>query len=178
MNLSPYFHDLTESYQAEIDDLTSDSEGRDVLQRRLRDKRSKFDALLPMMDTYPEMLVPALHGAFEFPAGRSQVLDEVLAAGEFGDTPSWALVAGEVRIASWAHPLIDAALREPLGEAFLALAVGMEYALTRHKGAGAAVADDDTKAGSEGDDGDEGDEADALGEDFLEQQGFDRRTPQ
>ena len=38
MNLSPAFHDLRAAYQSEMDDLTSDTEGRDVLHQRLADR--------------------------------------------------------------------------------------------------------------------------------------------
>ena len=40
MKISPFFHDLRSAYQAEIDDLTQDSEGKDVLRKRLAQKRS------------------------------------------------------------------------------------------------------------------------------------------
>jgi hypothetical protein len=197
MTLSPYFRDLVPSYEAEIDDLTTDSEGRDVLQRRLADKRAGFASLLALMDTDPLLLAPAFHGAFGFGADRLPAIEAVL-AGEFGDFPPWSLVCERVDVAPWARPLVAQALAEPLGEEFLALTVGLEYALSRQRGASgpggaadAADAADGTDAGrgrGEGDDdrGDRGDQSDdgaddgdgeSLGEDFLEQQGFDRRTP-
>lgn len=46
MNLSPAFHQLRAAYQAEMDDLSFDSEGRDVLRQRLADKRQSIDFLL------------------------------------------------------------------------------------------------------------------------------------
>jgi hypothetical protein len=48
-----YFEDIFERYSAEIDDLRSDSEGKDVLKKRLRDKHKEFAFLLSMMDTAP-----------------------------------------------------------------------------------------------------------------------------
>ena len=45
-----YFEDIFERYAAEIDDLRSDSEGKDVLQRRVRDKHKEFSFLLSMID--------------------------------------------------------------------------------------------------------------------------------
>ena len=39
MNPSTYFLDLRSVYQSELDDLTSDSEGKDVLRKRLAEKR-------------------------------------------------------------------------------------------------------------------------------------------
>jgi hypothetical protein len=195
MKLSPYFHDQIATYQAEIDDLTSDSEGKDVLQKRLKDKRSAFRSILPMMDTDPALLASAFHGAFEFPRDGVPVVEEILAA-EFGDFPPWAVVSSQIGIASWAHPLMAMALAEPLGEEFLALVVGLEYAFSRHGGNGApAVASDDDapergdderageddgvegRAGEHLDSDEAGGDAGILGDDFLEQQGFDRRTP-
>ena len=43
MNITPFFLELRSAYQAEIDDLTFDSEGRDVLRQRLADKRRAYD---------------------------------------------------------------------------------------------------------------------------------------
>ena len=39
MKLSPFFNDLSSSYAYEIEDLTYDSGGDDVLKSRLKDKR-------------------------------------------------------------------------------------------------------------------------------------------
>jgi hypothetical protein len=168
---SPYFQDTRASYQAELDDLRTDSEGRDVLQRRLKDKRAGFRSVVAMMDTDPLMIAPAFHGAFAFPAGAVPAIEEVL-AGEFGDYPPWAAIAPAVGIADWAVPLVRLALQQPLGEEFMALVVGLEYAGARQPGHGDAEAAPERES-----DGDEQDE-EVLGEDFLEQQGFDRRTPQ
>ena len=50
MKLSPYFHDLRSAYQAELDDLVSDSEGNDVLRKRLAEKRNEIAFLVQMME--------------------------------------------------------------------------------------------------------------------------------
>ena len=42
MSISPFFLDLHAAYQSELDDLRFDSEGRDVLRRRLADKRTEI----------------------------------------------------------------------------------------------------------------------------------------
>ena len=39
MSISPFFHELRSAYQAEIDDMTFDSDGRDVLRQRLSERR-------------------------------------------------------------------------------------------------------------------------------------------
>ena len=175
MNLSPYFHDQLDGYQAEIDDLTSDSEGKDVLQRRLKDKRSEFAAIVGLLDTDPLLLAPAFHGAFSFPENRAEAIEDLLTRVP-GDFRPWAEIAGQVRVASWAKPMVALALEQAEGDDFLSLVLGLEYALTRHKGGGRDDTDDygDAREGGEEDDGSE---ADAQGEDFLEQQGFDRRIP-
>ena len=61
MSLSPFFHSLRASYQSEIDDLTSDSEGRDVLRQRLAAKRREIGFLVQMMEISPEMVAVAFH---------------------------------------------------------------------------------------------------------------------
>lgn len=192
MSLSPYFHDLRSAYEAEIDDLTSDSEGKDVLQRRLKDKRSQFSAIVGLIDTDMLLLAPAFFGAFQFPAHRSERLADLLSRGP-GDFPGWSEIAGFVEVAGWARPMIDLAMQEPLGEDFMATVVGLEYARLRHKGGGGAAraegGDEDESFGEDRDedrDHDDGADEDldrddrddeSRGEDFLEDQGFDRKTP-
>ena len=56
MTLSPYFHNLRTAYRAELDDLTSDSEGKDVLQKRLTQKRKEIGFLVQMLELSPEHL--------------------------------------------------------------------------------------------------------------------------
>ena len=53
MNISPFFHNLRSAYQAELDDLRSDSEGHDVLKKRLAEKRRELGFLLQMMELSP-----------------------------------------------------------------------------------------------------------------------------
>jgi hypothetical protein len=50
VKLSSYFYDLRSAYQAELDDLVSDSEGKDVLRKRLAEKRSEIGFLVKMME--------------------------------------------------------------------------------------------------------------------------------
>ena len=66
MKLSPYFNDLSSSYAYEIEDLTYDSGGDDVLKSRLKIKRDQFGSLLPMCESDPVMVAPAFHGGFRF----------------------------------------------------------------------------------------------------------------
>ena len=188
MSLSPYFQDLQSAYEAEIDDLTSDTEGKDVLQRRLKDKRSQFPAIVSLLDTDMLLLAPAFHGAFQFPEHRTEPLEDLLSRSP-GDFPAWAQIAGFVEVAGWARPMVDLAMQEPLGDDFMSTVVGLEYVRLRHRGRAApawAEGEDEARAerhdDQDGEDGGEGEDlggadAESLGEDFLEEQGFDRKTP-
>jgi hypothetical protein len=66
VKLSRFFEDLMAVYNAEIEDLKSDSEGKNVLKARLREKGEQLPLLLPMMDSNPEMLASAFHLGFIF----------------------------------------------------------------------------------------------------------------
>ena len=57
MTISPFFKHLRSSYQSELDDLTSDSEGKDVLKQRLAEKRKELDFLKQMIELSPEMVI-------------------------------------------------------------------------------------------------------------------------
>ena len=61
MSLSRFFSNLASAYDAEINDLVSDSEGKNVLAKRLADKRSQVGFLVHMMEDNPEMLAAAFH---------------------------------------------------------------------------------------------------------------------
>jgi hypothetical protein len=49
MNISPFFRNLRSAYESELDDLRSDSEGRDVMRQRLAQRRKELKFLLQMM---------------------------------------------------------------------------------------------------------------------------------
>ncbi|MFZ4757281.1 MAG: hypothetical protein ACOYLX_03810 [Burkholderiaceae bacterium] len=175
MNKSVYFHELCTEYEAELDDLGTDSEGRNVLDKRLTQKRKAFASLLPMVGMAPVMVAPVLHRAFGFhnvPRG----LMEAVMEGEPGDFPSWAEVAAGVGLAEWAVPYVNAALAEPGGEDFLVTTVGLEYALRAARHAPVGGTEDGVERERDEGERDEDEDTEGLGEDFLEQQGFDRRT--
>ena len=83
MSITPFFLDLRSAYQSEIDDLTFDSEGRDVLLQRLTDKRKEINFLVQMMELSPEMVAVIFHQGFAFrlPAVMDHLLS--LEADEF-----------------------------------------------------------------------------------------------
>jgi hypothetical protein len=175
MKLSDYFFELDESYRADLDDLRFDSDGRDVLQARLKDKRSQLSALLPLIGFDPVLVAPVFHGAFEFPAVGHQCVGDLLGQSP-GEFPPWQDVAAAVTVAAWAQPLVKAVLANAYGEDFLATVVALEFALSRRLGPRSEQAADDGDDREEGDDREDGDEDEQLSEDYLEQQGFDRRS--
>ena len=126
--MSSFFRALRASYQAEIDDLTFDSDGRDVLRQRLVEKRNQITFLLQMMEISPEMVAVALHGGFHFelPAVMDHLL--TLEADEF---PDWDSLSDAVQLTPWAKDLETVILREPKGAWFMTTAAGLEYLYQR-----------------------------------------------
>ena len=173
--MSPFFTDLRSAYQAELDDLSQDSEGKDVLKKRLADKRGEIDFLVKMMELSPEMVAVVFHEAFTFrlPA----VMDDLLSF-EADELPDWTCLANDIQIAPWAQALADKVLREPGGEWFLTVAATLEY-MAGKPVTQAAQADDEDEDDEELD-GDAEERADAkarkeAAEDWMVGQGFDRK---
>ena len=175
MNISPFFTDLRSAYQAELDDLSQDSEGKDVLKKRLADKRGEIDFLVKMMELSPEMVAVMFHQAFVFrlPA----VMDDLLRF-EADELPDWTGLANDIQIAPWAQVLADKVLSEPGGEWFLTVAATLEYMMG--KPVAHAAQDDDESEDDEEFDGDAEERADAkarkeAADDWMVEQGFDRK---
>jgi len=174
------------AYQAELDDLTSDSEGRDVLQKRLGEKRSQIAFLGQMMETAPEMVAVAFHGAFDF---KSSAAMEHVVTSEPEDLPDWDNLADAVHLAPWATVLATPLLEQPEGQRFLTVAAALEYLLHHHVRADHAAPDDTasdpqepaTQGGRQRGLDDEDDEPstdldhDEAGANWLQDQGFDRK---
>jgi hypothetical protein len=174
---SPFFKNLYSLYDAEIDDLSTDSSGANVLNTRLNQKRKQLAQLLPMLAFSPEMVVPAFHGAFRFKAAR--VMESTVAAHE-DRLPDWATVSAALTLADWAEPLVATVLASEGGDAFLVQAAGLEYLMTHHVNSAAPVAsesesDDDGENHSDGsgESAEDGDLAEA-GDAWMAEQGFDR----
>ena len=124
MKLSSYFYDLRSAYQAELDDLVSDSEGKDVLRKRLAEKRSEIGFLVKMMELAPEMVAVVFHQGFRF--AKPSVMEHLLSQGA-DNLPEWGTLTGAVSLEPWAASLAQAVLREPGGAAFMVVAAGLEY---------------------------------------------------
>lgn len=124
MSISTFFLELRSAYQAELDDLTSDSEGKDVLRKRLTEKRKELGFLLQMIELSPEMVAVVLHQAFRFT--RPAVMDHVLAQ-DADDLPEWDSISADIEIAAWARDIVKTILNEAKGAWFMTIAAALEY---------------------------------------------------
>jgi hypothetical protein len=190
MKISPFFLSLRSAYQAEIDDLTFDSEGRDVLRQRLAEKRKEIKFLVQMMELSPEMVAVIFHQGFQFrlPA----VMDHLLSQ-EPEDFPDWDALSDAVTLTPQALEMSRIVRKEPMGEWFLAVAAGLEfmYGKPELSSAGQDDSEDhDDESGEDGEDrgnssdpagGPDGDDErderarEEAGADWLAEQGFDRK---
>ena len=173
MKLSSYFRDLNSAYQAELDDLTSDSEGKDVLRRRLQDKRREMGFLVQMIDISPEMVAVVFHQAFRF-RGAAATFEPVFRLRDAFELPDWHSLAGAVALEPWAEPLAEAVLCQPGGEQFLTLAAALEYLQQNSRGLSSAGSDADEAQ----DDDSEGDGEDNYDDEHDEMSADDARDPQ
>lgn len=180
MNITPFFRDLRSAYQAELDDLAFDSEGRDVLRQRLGEKRREIGFLVQMMELSPEMVAVIFHQGFRF--AQPAVMEHLLTL-ESHEFPEWDSLSDVVHLQPWARDLSDVVLRQPMGEWFLTVAAALEYMYTR-PGSAPAAQDDDEKDGDEREGpssefpDDEAEDArirEEAGADWLAEQGFDRK---
>jgi hypothetical protein len=188
MNLSPAFYDLRAAYQAEMDDLSFDSEGRDVLRQRLADKRKSLDFLLQMTEAAPEMVAVVFHQGFRFM--QPAQMDHIVSL-EIDDCPDWDELSASVQLTPWAQSLADIFLTQADGQRFMTLAAALAYLYDKPGAAPKAASDEDED--EDGDDSDHDhsnddeaepeerdDDADArardeAGADWLADQGFDRK---
>jgi len=184
MSMSSFFRALRATYSAEIDDLHFDSEGRDVLQRRLQQKRSQMPFLCQMIETAPEMVAVAFHGGFQFEMPK--VMDHLLTL-ESDEFPDWDSLADAIQLTPWAKTLAAEVLSEPQGAWVMTVAAGLEYLYHRpphhhhdetsdHDAYGeghntTSRQDHDTDDDAHQDDTDH----DQASADWLEGQGFDRK---
>lgn len=188
MSISPFFLNLRSAYRSEIDDLTFDSDGRDVLRQRLAEKRREIGFLVQMMELSPEMVAVIFHQGFAF--SQPAVMDHLLTH-EPEEFPQWSHVSDCMELAPWAQELAQVVLQAAGGERFLTVAAGLHYmagkadALAMQHGneeAGDEDADendnDDQDEFDADENGDEPGDARARKEaaaDWLVGQGFDRK---
>ena len=128
MSTSSFFHNLRSAYMAELDDLRTDSEGKDVLRKRLAEKRKELGFLVKMLELSPEMVAVVLHQAFRFTAPKA--MDHLIAQ-DSEDLPEWDSISGTIEIAPWAQDMVATILKEPMGEWFMTIAAALEYMHSR-----------------------------------------------
>jgi hypothetical protein len=177
MSISPFFQTLRTAYQAEIDDLTFDSEGNDILRQRLAQRRKEIGFLLQMMELSPEMVAVVFHQAFRFklPAAMDDLVSH-----ESEELPEWDTLADVVTLAPWAQELATLVRQQPLGDWFMSVAAGLEYMYGKVDHAHAAHEDDEDKDGADSDEPESEEEKEArareeAGADWMAAQGFDRK---
>jgi len=184
MRISPFFLQLRSAYQSEMDDLTFDSEGRDVLRQRLTERRQELGFLLQMIELSPEMVAVIFHQGFRF---RLPAVMDHLLTHESDEFPDWDTLADAAQMTPWAQDLTQIILKEPMGAWFLTVAAGLEYMYGKPDAAPAVTTDADSEDGADDDEDDERlDEFDAeeerdarareeAGADWMVEQGFDRK---
>jgi len=174
MKISSYFALLRSSYEAEINDMAFDSEGKNVLRQRLAQRRKELPFLRQMMASAPEMVAIVFHQGIRF---SKPALMDALVSKDASQLPDWAALAAHVILEPWALGLAEELCKDPAGDTLMVLAAGMEY-LFHHTPAAAAPADDDEDKDGEDQDSEEEKEARAAeeaGNDWMAEQGFDRK---
>ena len=193
MKLSRFFSELTLAYNAELDDLRTDSEGNNVLKGRLAQKRAQVPQLLMMMQCNPEMVAVAFHGGITF---KNTMVMESLITKDVSKLPAWNVVQKALILEAWAQTLATTALTDPDGDAFLVITAALEYLNKSAQSRAASPSNAEEDADDEYDDnndddrnddylnsddrvGDEGEstemDLDQAGAEWLAEQGFDRK---
>ena len=191
MSISPFFQQLRSGYQAELDDLTSDTEGKDVLRKRLAEKRKEIGFLVQMMESSPEMVAVVLHQSFKFT--KPAVLEHLLTL-DSDELLTWDALQDAVQIAPASQSVVDTITAEPMGEWFMVVAAALEYMHNRPARSDERVHSDDEDLDGEEDrdevrehrhddnhteDHDEEEQEararEEAGNDWLVDQGFDRK---
>ncbi|MFC7420147.1 hypothetical protein ACFQNF_09650 [Iodobacter arcticus] len=171
MSIAPYFADLYASYEAELDDLSSDSEGRSALKKRLDEKRREIAHILPMIEFAPEMVAVIFHNAFSF--NSPKVMQHIIFSEPEGygdDFISWDELSSHLSIANWAEKLINATLEAEGGDFFMVMAAALEFMRSNgtHTAHAEVIENDDFD-----DDEDGALQLNESGSDWLSEQGFE-----
>jgi len=185
MRTSSFFGQLRSAYASEIDDMTFDSEGKNVLRQRLAARRKELTFLRQMMELSPEMVSVVFHQGFRF---KNPALIEHVLSLESDEFPAWDTLSDAITLEPWAQQLADELCKEPMGEWLLTVAAGLEYLFAKPERASAKDhSEDDDEDAEKGENGENGDhdgedeeEKDArareeAGQDWMVEQGFDRK---
>ena len=182
MRTSSFFGQLRSAYASEIDDMTFDSEGKNILRQRLAARRKELPFLRQMMELSPEMVSVVFHQGFRF---KNPALIEHVLSLESDEFPAWDTLSDSITLEPWAQQLADELCKEPMGEWLLTVAAGLEYLFAKPERASAKdhSEDDDEDSDKDADssmDGEDEEEKDArareeAGQDWMVEQGFDRK---
>jgi hypothetical protein len=177
VSISTFFLSLRNGYQAEIDDLTFDSDGSNVLHQHLTERRKELGFLLQMMELSPEMVAVVLHQGFRFklPSAMDHLISH-----ESEDMPEWDTLSDVVSLTPWAQDLAKVILQQPMGNWFMSVAAGLEYMFGKIEHRPHAEHDEDEEEGNDADEFDSEEEKAArareeAGADWMVEQGFDRK---
>ena len=172
MNISPYFRNLRTAYVAELDDLTSDSEGNNILGKRLLQRRKEMEFLVHMLEISPEMVAVVFHKGFRFT--ELAVMDHLVSL-DADELPEWNSLTDSIALEPWTRDLVETVQKQPMGDWFLAVAVALEYLY--HQPEHPHFADADEREESEDEDAEEQEARlrDEAGADWMASQGFDRK---
>ena len=182
MSISPFFQHLRSAYEAEIDDLASDSEGSHVLPKKLAERRKELGFLLSMLELSPEMVAVVFHQSFRF---KSTDAMNHLIAHESEDLPEWDSIADTIEVVPAARTLVAQVLQQPAGAWFMSVAAALEYMYGRPDSRAAAHSDDnednaDSDDNEHGEEGLDEEEREARireqeGAAWMVEQGFDHK---
>ena len=175
MKISSYFALLRSSYEAEINDMAFDSEGKNVLRQRLAQRRKELPFLRQMMASAPEMVAIVFHQGMRF---SKPTLMDALVAKDQSQLPDWAALSAHVILEPWALGLAEELRKDPAGDTLMVLAAGMEYLFHHTPAAAATAGDDEDEEDGEDQDSEEEKEARAAeeaGNEWMAEQGFDRK---
>ncbi len=174
MNISPYFRNLRSAYFAELDDLTFDSEGLHILDKRLAQRRKEMEFLVHMMEISPEMVAVVFNKGFRFTS--LSAMDDLLSR-DPESLPEWDSLAHALELAPWTQELVQVLQKQPMGDWFLTVAAALEYMYNKPEHPQATSADEDEAKDGEGEDADEMEARtrEEAAADWMVAQGFDRK---
>jgi hypothetical protein len=173
MNISPYFRNLRSAYFAELDDLTFDSEGVHILDKRLEQRRKEMEFLVHMMEISPEMVAVVFHKGFRFTSLAA--MDDLLGH-EPDSLPDWDSLADSIEMAPWTQELVHVLQKQPMGEWFLTVAAALEYMYNKPEQPQASDAEGDEESDADVDpDEMEARTREEAAANWMVEQGFDRK---
>ena len=176
MTISPYFRNLRSAYGAELDDLTFDSEGVHILDKRLKQRRKEMEFLVHMMEISPEMVAVVFHKGFRFTSIAA--MDDLLSC-ESDSLPEWDSLAHAIEMAPWTQELVHVLQKQPMGEWFMTVAAALEYMYSKpqHTHASDSEHDEDDEDKDHEEDAEEAEARtrEEAAADWMVSQGFDRK---